>query len=435
MKIAIVNQPLGKMNIPWTGKGNSLEIWIYEVSSRLVQFSDVIVYTKRFFPQKKDEYYNGVHYRRIGSIFDEWFNFIKIVVDEFGRYLGLHNAARFFFYRNIKRPFFASRFYYLTYAWKIARDLRKEKCDVVHIINFSQFIPIIRAFNPKIKIVIRMSCEWLTQLEHNMIEKRLREVDLIIGSSEYITNKIKYNFPEFSSRTKTVYSGVDINHFIVKKGKKNKFKKILFVGRISPEKGLHVLLEAFNRVVEQCPSTRLEIVGPIIQLPFEYIVALCDDFHISNLKKFYEGNSLIGYFLYLKNQLILKKIANNVTFTGRVPHTKIVNYYVNSDVLVNPSFSESFGMTLIEAMACQLPVVATRIGGMTEIVENGKTGILVEPDDAERLAEAILYLVSNEDLRKLMGKAARKRVIGLFSWEKSTEKLLYLYKNICEHND
>jgi glycosyltransferase involved in cell wall biosynthesis len=81
-------------------------------------------------------------------------------------------------------------------------------------------------------------------------------------------------------------------------------------------------------------------------------------------------------------------------------------------------------------MACQVPVVATRVGGMTEIVEDGKTGILVEPGDADALAEAILKLLSNENLRSSMGKTAQSRAVEFYSWEKVAENLWNHYKTL-----
>ena len=91
-------------------------------------------------------------------------------------------------------------------------------------------------------------------------------------------------------------------------------------------------------------------------------------------------------------------------------------------------------MSLIEAMACHVPVVATRVGGMTEIVEEGKTGILVESGSASELAEAILRTLSDEDLRKKMRNAGRERAVELFSWDKIADDLLCQYKKICEGN-
>jgi len=437
MKIALVHQPTGTISPSFLG--GSMRIWTYEVARRLARSCDVIVYTKKDRHQKKDEYDQGVHYRRISTAADEWFNYISTAIDKLGRFPRLYNVKRALFFRNVRRPLFASSLYHLTYALQVAKDLRAEKCDIVHIQNFSQFVPVFRAFNPKIKIVLDMRCEWLTQLDRAMIESRLREVDLVIGVSRYITEKIRRCFPQFAKRCQTVFTGIDINHYVNKNGqtmtKKNDVKRLLFVGRVSPEKGLHVLLDAFQKVVERYPQAQLEIVGPQGSAPIEFIAALSDDDKVSNLASFYYRNfSSRGYFSHLQRRVLSLKISSHVTFSGFVPYVHVINHYRNADVLVNPSLSESFGRSLIEAMACQVPVVATRVGGMAEIVEDGKTGILVEPGDAQELAEAIIRLFSDEGLRRSMGEAARKRAVELYSWEKIVENLLCQYKNIRDGN-
>ncbi|MEM3087832.1 MAG: glycosyltransferase family 4 protein [Candidatus Bathyarchaeia archaeon] len=430
MKIAIVNQPFGNINLPWTGEGGSIDIWIYEVARRLAQHCDVIVYTKRGRNREEVEYDQEVQYRRISTNVDEKFVRILSAADK-----------RLLRFRNFKHPFFASSLYYFMYALQVAKNLKSQNCDVVHIINFSQFVPIIRAYNPRIKIVLHMTCEWLTQLDRAMIENRLNEVDLVTGCSQHIIGKIRRFFPQFAKQCETVYEGVDIDQFRKNSDNANKrekgIKNLLFVGRVSPEKGLHILLDAFHKVVKQFPQARLIIVGSKYQLPLEWLVTLSEDYKVYNLSSFYRRcfktrKQGLSYFLYLQKLLFSLNISNHVTFTDFVPYKQVINYYKNADVLVNPSFSEAFGRSLIEAMACEVPVVATRVGGMLEIVEDGKTGILVEPGDASALAEAIIRLLSEENLSKSMGKAARERVIKLFSWEKIVEKLLHNYKDICE---
>ena len=433
MKIALVHQPIG--TISPSALGGSIDIWIYEVARRLARSCDVIVYAKKGRHQKRVEYNQGVLYRRISTAVDEWFPYISTAVDKLGRFPGFRNVRRPLFFRNVKRPLFASSLYYLTYALQVAKELRAEKCDIVHLHNFSQFVPIIRAFNPKIKIVLHMHCEWLTQLDRAMIESRLREVDLVIGCSEYITEKIRRRFPQFAKRCQTIYNGVDFNHFFSENNhsatKKNGVKQLLFVGRNSPEKGLHVLLDAFQIVLERYPQAQLEIVGPQQSAPIEFIVALSDDPKVSDLVSFYGGS----YISHLQGKLS-SGVASHVSFTGFVSRRQLINCYRDADVFVFPSvWNEPFGMPPIEAMATEVPVVATRVGGITEIVEDGKTGILVEPGDASALAEVILSLLSDKDLRKSMGEAARLRVVELFSWEQIVENLLRQYKNICPDND
>jgi len=433
VKIAFLHQPIG--TISSSDPRGSIEVWTYEVARRLAKSCDVIVYAKMGRHQKKFEYDQGVRYRRISTVIDQWFTFISLALKKLGRFPLFQKIKAIVFFRNVKRPLFASSLFYFTYILQVAKDLRKEKCDIVHLHNFSQFVPIIRAFNPKIKIVLHMHCEWLTQLDRKMIENRLKEVDLIIGCSEYITEKIRLIFPQFSERCQTIYNGVDVNYFVSRNryvlANKNSVKRLLFVGRVSPEKGLHVLLEAFQEVVKRYPQVQLEIVGSKSIPPIEFIVALSDDPKVSDLASFYSGN----YISHLQDKLS-SGVASHVSFTGFVSRRQLINCYQHADVFVFPSvWNEPFGMPLIEAMATEVPVVATRSGGIPEIVEDGKTGILVEPGDASALAEAILYLFSDEDLRKSMGEAARLRVVELFSWKKIVENLLCQYKNICAVND
>ena len=421
MKIAFISQPLDTVLPPHQ---NSIGLWIYEVARRLARSCEVIVYTRGSRFRRKVEYGEGVHYRGIPMGPD------RLLLRLLRRFSGL---------RNVKRPAFASSLYYLGYILQVANDLRAQQCDVVHLFNFSQFVPVIRAFNPNMKIVLHMQCEWLTQLDRAMIERRLSEADLVIGCSEYITEKIRRRFPQFANRYQTVFNGVDVNQFLSENGhstaKKNGVKRLLFVGRVSPEKGVHVLLDAFQKVVERYPQAQLEIVGSQQQLPFEFLIALSDDDKVCDLTSFYYLDGVLrhNYFSSLQEQLLLSNIAAHVTFLGSVPHMHVINHYRDADVFIFPSvWDEPFGIPLVEAMACQVPVVATRSGGMTEVVEEGKTGLLVERGDAPALAEAILRLLSNKDLRRAMGKAGRRRVLDLFSWEQVVKKVLCQYQNICE---
>jgi glycosyltransferase involved in cell wall biosynthesis len=125
---------------------------------------------------------------------------------------------------------------------------------------------------------------------------------------------------------------------------------------------------------------------------------------------------------------------SHVTFAGHVTHLQLLNHYHDADVYIQPSFSDAFPLPVLEAMANEIPVVATRVGGIPEAVIDVKTGLLVAPDDTGALAKAILHLLSNKDLRILMGKAARKRAVDLFSWEKVAENLFYQYKDIGKNH-
>jgi glycosyltransferase involved in cell wall biosynthesis len=433
MKIAFIHQPIN--TISPIDRNGSIEIITYEMAHRLARHCEVIVYAKRGRHQKEFEYNQGVQYQRITTIFDEWHNYLQYGIDKLKNLIGTgavsQSIRRALLFRNVRRPLFASRWYYWNYAWQVARRLRKEKCDVVHIHTFSQFVPIIRAFNPKIKIVLHMHCEWLTQLDYELVENRLRYADLIIGVSDYITEKIRRRFPQFAKRCQTVYNAVDIEAFAKEKRQnvadKNGTKQLLFVGRVSPEKGVHVLLEAFQKVLRQYPYVQLKIVGYQGSLAFEKLSALSTDAKEMDLKRFYSSN----YISYLKNQLSLSEMSH-VSFLGAIPHRLLPKLYRNADVCVVPSVcNEPGAMPVVEAMAAGVPVVATRGGGVPEIVIDGKTGLLVERDNPSALAKAILLLLTDERLRKSVVNASRKQIVEFYSWDKTIEKLFNLYKTLC----
>jgi glycosyltransferase involved in cell wall biosynthesis len=326
--------------------------------------------------------------------------------------------------------------YYRKYIYDISRDLRSQNVDIAHIWNFSQFAPVVRAAKPNIKIVLHMQCEWLTQLEKKEIEERLKHVDMIIGCSDYITNKICERFPDFSDRGYTVLNGVDADHF--REGpidnsahkrteRQDNIKRLLFVGRVAPEKGVHILVDSLQQVIEQHPQIALNIVGPLSNTPYEFIVMISDDEKVVNLAPLYRnGLRQIDYFAKLQERLS-PQVARHVNFVGPVSHSELTHYYQTADLLINPSLSEAFGMTLVEAMASGVPVLASRVGGMTEIVDDGKTGLLVDAGDANGLAEAIIYLLEDYDLRLSMARAGRRRVLKYFTWDGIAARMLGLY--------
>jgi len=410
MKIAFVSQP---WEYPLRDSQlGSIPTWTYEVAVRLAEKHDVTVYSRRSLSGKPVESDRQVRYH----------NFFA---PAFIRIINLFSK-----FDDVKRPLFASRLYNLMYLTQVALDLRRQQCDIVHIHNFSPFVPLVRALNPQIKIVLHMHCEWLTQLDTATIEQRLRHVDLVVSCSDYITEKIRAKFPQFAHRCQTIYNGVNIEHFAPQSDRAkppNRKEKLLFVGRVSPEKGVHLLLEAWQKVISYYPDTELEIVGPEAITPLEYIVALSDEAKVKELARFYPKS-----YLEQLQQMLPTALASQVKFTGFVPHSQLPELYLQADVLINPSLSEAFGMSLAEAMAVEVPVIAARVGGMPEVIEAGKTGLLFEADDVSGLAAAILHLLSNPELSQSMGKAGRQRVIELFSWERIAQNMLGQYERICD---
>lgn len=172
-------------------------------------------------------------------------------------------------------------------------------------------------------------------------------------------------------------------------------KVILFVGRLNRDKGVVDLATAFEAIAGQHPDAELLLVGAEEDVPFARIREIC---HASRERLHY------------------------MRFTAAPER-----YMAAADIFCLPSYREGFGITIIEAAACCLPAVASRIYGITDAVEEGKTGLLFPVGDVAKLTQALLKLLEDCDLRQQMGEAARVRALELFSNRKLIEETLALY--------
>ena len=143
------------------------------------------------------------------------------------------------------------------------------------------------------------------------------------------------------------------------------------------------------------------------------------------------GNS---YLDHIKSKIDSSNLSKNVTFHGRISHEEVVKYYQAADMFVIPSFSEAFGMGFIEAMAAQVPIVGTKVGGIPEIVENGKTGLLIESGNSKELTSAIMEILNNQELRQKMITQGKERVEA-FNWDNIVRNLELLYAHMLNNSE
>jgi glycosyltransferase involved in cell wall biosynthesis len=174
-------------------------------------------------------------------------------------------------------------------------------------------------------------------------------------------------------------------------------KRVLYVGRLSPVKGVQYLIRAMKQVHDTIPDAKLIIIG-----------------HGRERKMLETLSKELG-------------IQKHVQFSGEVPHEKVLSFMQQADVFVLPSLSEGFPMVIVEALACGLPVVASRVGGMPEIITNDTNGYLVEAKDAEALAEKILVLLQDEKLRKKISDN-NKELVKKYTWENVIIELEKIYE-------
>lgn len=195
-------------------------------------------------------------------------------------------------------------------------------------------------------------------------------------------------------------NGVDIDHYRVDPKRKSEKPLIGYLGRLKRYKSVDHLLRAFAIVHRSMPDAELVIVG--------------DGDFAPELKK-------------LACELELQAF---VRFTGQVSHAEKVRHLNASWVAVNPSPKEGWGLTVIEANACAIPVVAADSPGLRDSVRDGKTGVLYPYGQIESLAAELLNLLRDERLRQTMGSEARQWAAG-FSWDASAQQAIEIMKQIC----
>jgi spore coat protein SA len=174
-----------------------------------------------------------------------------------------------------------------------------------------------------------------------------------------------------------------------------------------PIKGVHILIEAFNEIHRRMPDVRLIITGP----------------------SFFGGTAKTAY----EQELVsLAELVNDaVIFTGFLPHEKLKYLYSAAYIVVFPSvWPEPFGLVMLEAMASGACLVASAVGGIPEVVENGINGVLVKPADAGALAHAVCNTLSEPELMRRMEITARQKIVANHTWERLVGELETLFGSL-----
>jgi glycosyltransferase involved in cell wall biosynthesis len=181
------------------------------------------------------------------------------------------------------------------------------------------------------------------------------------------------------------------------------------LGRLTPNKGHRVLLKAIPKIVEKIGD---EVVFLIVGGP--------------SVGEERYGDSLVEKAREMN-------IEERVRFTG--PMVEISSLLSLMDIYVMPSHKESFGLSLLEAMAHRLPVVVTAAGGPLEVIEDDVSGFLIPPRDPDRLADAVVRLANDSELRRRLGDGARRRVEENFSEEKMVDGILSVYRSVSGRSE
>ncbi|WP_419874327.1 glycosyltransferase family 4 protein [Candidatus Pristimantibacillus sp. PTI5] len=309
------------------------------------------------------------------------------------------------------------------YIQEVGRAVRRYSPQIIDVENRPQFVLTMKRMNPGKSVWLYLhSSTFISSpyISSSQLHKCLQAADKIIVNSEFLRRIVVSKAPEVASKLRVVYPGVDTNRFPSqystegagkreslrqKRGLRGK-KVVLFMGRLIPLKGVHHLLN----IVPQLAKSHPELVVVVVGSPF------------------YGSHRKTAYARKLER--LGRKCPGHVRFVPYVPYTQVPSWMLVADVVVVPSGArEAFGLVNVEAMSCGVPVVATRAGGMKEIIRNGETGYLVNQSNIEReLRERLNELLRDKQLRQKLGRQSRERVEQTFTWRHTAERWVKLLK-------
>lgn len=302
------------------------------------------------------------------------------------------------------------------YKARLKRLLKESQYDIVHLyfepaayigawMSFWQHVPIVirtigsyPLLSEGKSSVYRLFEKLYWNLKH-MPESRL--ICVSEGMKDYIQKNYRYH----SRKLYVIYNATDATRFIpsnnriVKKQiNKQEHIRVTFLGRLEPIKGLEIFIDALKSLSDRYPNLCSQIIGD---------GSLCNE---------------------LKRRIADNGLSNIVSMPGR--RHDLVDILHKTDIYVQPSYMEGFGSSVAEAMACGVPVVASAVGGIKELIRNGVDGLLVQPGNSKHLAESITRLISDEKLYNEIRINARERIINKFDYPVKIKNELGLYKQL-----
>ena len=280
--------------------------------------------------------------------------------------------------------------------------------DVVHAHSHLFFLTNLCAMARKIKspplvitshgLVSQTAPYWLNKIYlHTVAKWTFSTADKVICYTDYEKNELTTMGID-PNKVEVIHNGINTDLFTPsKRGSHN--MQILWVGRFVKGKGIKYLIDAFDVLIKQYPELRLVMIGSGIEK--------------DKIK-----------------EKIHKLQLNNIIMKDFIPNSEMVKVYQNSDVFVLPSLEEGIPRTILEAMACGIPVVCTELPQLVNIVEG--CGLLVPVKNSQALAEGISRVVSNRELAQKFGRNGRDKVVENYSWDDTVKKTIQLYEELIQ---
>lgn len=329
------------------------------------------------------------------------------VLDDQGIQLHLIQARKF--------PLFTF-YYYRKFIEKYVNDLiGQEQIDLIEAPDWCGITAFMRLNVP---VVIRFhgSDAYFCRLENRkqklknfLFEKwAIQRAVAFIAPTNFAGKLSQEIFKIRDKEIKTIHYGLSLKQFHNPDPKQYERGLILYIGTIIRKKGVLELPHIYEKVLEQYPDAKLVIIGS-------------DSYDLKTKSE--------STWLLLQNALN-GSLYSKVKYLGKVPYEQVQEFIRKANVCVFPTFAETLGMVTIESMAMQKPVINSDMGWSRELMEDGKSGFLVDPKDHQRFADCIGQLISDEKLCEKMGVAARERVEQEFDIEQIAQQNIAFYQSV-----
>ena len=297
---------------------------------------------------------------------------------------------------------------YYTNAFQLRKIYKELKPDVINVHYASGYGTLARmAKLPNITLNVWGSDVYdfpnESKIKRYILKKNLLYAEKLASTSNVMAREVKRQYPDLDKEIYVTPFGVDTNKFKKLKSKKNTDFIIGNIKALNPKYGI------------------------------KYIILGVDDF-IKKLKKKKEDYSHIKCYIYGQGEqkeelqsLINDLKLNDIVFLmGLIPNAKVPNALNEFDVFCAASVinSESFGVAIVEAMSCEVPVIATKIDGFSEVMVDKKTGLMIEKESYEEISKALEYMYYNKEKRLDFGKNGRRRVLENYDWNENVKTMI-----------
>jgi colanic acid/amylovoran biosynthesis glycosyltransferase len=298
-------------------------------------------------------------------------------------------------------------FAYFTEALMIGRWMKQRKLTHLHIhfataaANVGLYVKTVFKF--PLSITVHGPDEF-DNVSTQFLQEKIRAADFIFCIGTYAKSQLmRLSDPIHWNKIHIAPLGVDPSRYEKKHVQYTGWPiHILCVGRLTPAKGQHILISAAQKMLQQGREFRISIVGTG---PDE-----------ASLKIASERAGL----------------SKHIHFTGALNQDAVHALYKETDIFVLPSFAEGIPVVLMEAMACGIPCISSKITGIPELIRSNDEGLLLPPSDVDSLHRALITLMSNAQLRESISHAARQRIITNFNLEKNIARLHVLFTKHLE---